>query len=123
MRTLTLQKLTTIRGAATAVTSVTQSQSGWLDMGKAASCVVTIEVRQADTSNGAVFLNLETSATLDDSLFAPLIAPIPLTGAVGTVLTRLPTQPLARWVRWRLSTTATGGGTVLWGATFRVYVA
>ena len=69
-------------------------------------------------------MNLETAQARDDSLFMPLVPGFALAASATPVVKGAmlagATNPLARFVRWRLSV-ATSAGT--WDATFRIWLA
>jgi hypothetical protein len=126
MRSFTLQPWTTIRGAATTITSITQDVDGWADdLDGAEDATFWVDVRAVTVPNFSVFLNLETSPTLDEMFFTAVVPPIALAAStmplVVKTLRARTTAPLARYLRWRLNTTTNLAGT--WDATFRVRVA
>ena len=78
----------------------------------------------------------ETSPSKDNNLFATMTSVGPLTSLtpgvqlVSSALPRVilasnptPSVPLATWVRWRVSPSASSGLTGTWDATFRILVA
>jgi hypothetical protein len=115
MHTLILQELTTIRGG---VATVTQQETEWLDVTPYQDAVFYVEV--VDSTNSPT-LNLQTSPTADESLFASMTSGTTMTAATGPTLVPVymspsPT-PIARFVRWQIT------GTPTWDATFRIVVA
>jgi hypothetical protein len=119
-----LQKWVTIRGSGTgspAVLSIIQDEEDWLDVSDCADATFWIDCREFSGTN-PVYLNLETAPCKDEALFQPVISAVTLVAASGPLVAgtsrgAVSVAPLARWLRWRLSTTA-GSGT--WDATFRV---
>jgi hypothetical protein len=118
-----LQRWLTVRGDAGAgVQSIVQGNGGWIDTGDAVDATFVVDCREAKLpADGVVTLNLETSPSKDEVSFAPVVPPMTLVGSAAPVVVRTiltpSTVPLARWLRWRLSTTATGG---VWDATMRI---
>lgn len=116
MHTFILQDWTTIQGAASM--TVTQHESEWLDLGPYQDVVFWVDVRNAAASPT---LTLQTSPTKDDSFFQAIVTGFPIAGsATPTVVSAFMTAapvPLARYVRWQL----TSGSA--WNATFRIVVA
>lgn len=119
MHTFILLDYSTIRAASG---TVTQNESGWLDLTPYQDLVFWIDTRNASTS--AVTLRIQTSPTKDEALFTDMFTAFSLTstGAVtqkqallggGTTLC-----PVARYVRWVLV-----GPGAAWDATLRIYVA
>jgi hypothetical protein len=130
MYTYVLQDWTTIRGsggtAGTPGASVVQNQDDWLDLSPFQDVFFWVDVRE---SLGTVLLYLDTSPTDDEALFQPLTgvgtaAIANLSGVISSTPTilKLPmlsaTVPIARYLRWRLTSTSTP-----WDATFRIVVA
>jgi hypothetical protein len=121
-----LQDWTTIRGGGS-VTTVTQQETDWLDLAPYQDVVFWIDVKETThngTAGGSPTLYLQTSPTLDDSLFQSMTTSgVTMTAAAApTVLALLMASastvvPLARYVRWQIV------GTTTWDATFRIAVA
>lgn len=121
-----LQDWTTIRFANT-VTTVTQSEANWVSLQPYQDIVFFLEVREVTLGSGvtAVTLDYQTAPMKDEALFvnmvtgsglivsSPSVSPI-----VNKVLLASATVPLARWVRWKLTTTGTP--TTLSDVTFRL---
>lgn len=122
MHSYILQDWITIRGAA-GVTTVTQSESGWLDLSPYQDVTFWIDAREF-TGTTTPTLSFQTSPTKDEVLFQTMGSPVPLVLTTTTIAA--PTNvflasaavPVARYVRWLLSGPAAGG----WDATFRVMV-
>jgi hypothetical protein len=123
-----LSNWTTMRGSSS-VTSITQSESQWLDLTGFEDIVLWLDCKNATLPTGAthVTLQYQTSTTKDESLFANVLgAAINLDVIAGTVqvskvLSSAASIPLARWLRWQLA--VTGAPTAAWDATLRVWVA
>lgn len=118
MHTFILQDWTTIRGG---VTTVTQGESGWLDLTPYQDLVFWVDCREI---SGSPSITLQTSPAKDEALFMPIVASFSLTAsatpAVKTALMSASTStnpPIARYLRWQLN------GTPTWDTTFRVLVA
>lgn len=135
-RSFDLQAWVTIRANASgpspwpAVLSVTQEDSGWVDLQRFADAGFWVEVSEVtQPTGGKVLLTIESSPTLDETLFKPACQPVeiapttdPTTSGTIPILVRTArtptTVPLSRWTRWRLSVSA--GATGPWDATFRI---
>ena len=123
MQGFLLQPWITVRGDAT-VTTITQDEEEWLDLGSYADAVFWVEI--LEFSGAAITINFETSPTVDDSFFGPVSAPLLLSNspplgtpiAVSTIRTAS-TSPFSKWLRWRLSIIGAMGS---WSVTFRVRV-
>jgi hypothetical protein len=115
MHTLILQDWASIAGAATA--TVTQDETLWLDLAPFQDVVVYLDVRE---SSGTPTITFETSPAKDNSLFQTLVSSTMTAGGTPRVLraTMLgSTIPLARYLRWKI--TSSSG----WDASFRAIVA
>lgn len=116
MHTFILQDWTTIRGAAGA--TITQHESEWLDLSMYQDAVFWVDVREATASPT---LTLQTAPTKDESFFQPIVAGFTVAGsATPTVVSAFMTAasvPLARYLRWQLTSASA------WDATFRIVVA
>lgn len=119
-----LQDWVTIRGATT-ISTVTQSESGWLDLRQYQDAVFWVEVRELSLSGlTSLSMNLETAPLKDESLYVPMATQVLAAQTQPFVLKAMAasaSQPLARWVRWRLS--ASGTASTPWDATFRISMA
>lgn len=115
MHTFIMQDWITIRGAAN---TVTQSESEWLDLAQYQDVVLWIDAREFV---GTVTLNIQTAPTKDESFFS-VGTVFTTTLALGPtapqkVLLSVATVPLARYLRWQL-TSATNP----FDATFRIMI-
>jgi hypothetical protein len=126
MRGILMQGWTTVRGVGTTVQQIVQGEDQWLDLAPYQDCAFWIDCRE--TSIGTTqTLNIDTAPARDESLFASMVSIASLVAAPTPVvkpallLLASTTVPLARWVRWRLSSNA--GASVAWDATFRIWVA
>jgi hypothetical protein len=121
MHTFILQDWTTIRGGGSGTITITQHEVEWLDLGDYQDVAFWIDVKEATVSPNQPTLTLQTAPTKDESFFQPMLSGLALTGSgTPTVLSAFMTAvsvPLARYLRWQLSGTAT------WDATFRIVVA
>jgi hypothetical protein len=121
MRSMLMQGWTTVSGNATTLKTIIQGEDQWLDLSPYQDCAFWIDCRE---TTGSPSLAIETAPALDDTLFAPLVGPFALAvSAVPVVMPALmasASTPLARFVRWKL-TTAAGSGS--FDATFRIWVA
>jgi len=120
MHTFVLQEWTTIRGASGI--NVTQSESEWLDLTQYEDLTLWIDCKEL--TGTTVTLNIETSPTKDDSLFAAMYAAtltttlISPSTAAAKILMSSATVPVARYVRWKLVAPAAA-----YDATFRIFIA
>jgi hypothetical protein len=117
-----LTNWTTMRGA-TSVTTITQSESQWLDLTGFEDIITWLEVKNLTPGGGTgVTLQYQTSPTKDEALFAGTAAAFAMTTGVTVTkaLMSAATVPLARWLRWQLGS---GGATASWDATFRLWIA
>lgn len=135
-RSFDFQPWVTIRANASgpapwpSVLSVTQEDTGWIDLSRYADAAFWVDVAEVtQPSGGTVLLNIESSPSLDETCFKPVCQPIaispitdPTSSGVVPLLVRTArtptTVPLSKWTRWRLS--VTGGSSGPWDATFRV---
>ena len=121
MHTFILQDWTTIRGTSTTAT-ITQGESGWLDLTSYQDVVFWVDVREF--TGTTVTMTLQTSPTKDDSLFTAIVTAFLLvlntsTAQIQKATLSNATVPLARYVRWQLN----GPAVTPWDATFRVLAA
>lgn len=104
-----------------AVASVVQNETGWLDLAGFQDLVAFLEVKEV---SGATTINIsyQTSPSKDEDLFTNMATAVTLvTGVTATkMLKASATVPLARWVRWKLAATTISGS---WDAYFRVWLA
>lgn len=124
MQSYLLQDWTTIRATMSGGTNLAQSADQWLDVGDASECTFLLQVAQVNGGAGTATIHYETSPTRDAALFRELVArTLTATGDLTPQIDRLalyntPATPLARWVRWRLTTADAS----LWDVTFKVTV-
>lgn len=125
-----LQDWTTIRGTGGATGApglvVTQSESNWVSLQPYQDIIFFLEVREVTVPTGAITLAYETSPLKDESLFVAMatvaalaVTPVAIT-PTKVILATTAGVPLARWVRWKLTSTTTSGA---WDATFRIAAA
>jgi hypothetical protein len=116
MDTFCLQDWTTI-SCAFEVFTVTQSASGWLDLGGYEDLVFFLDVRQADTG---IRLNYQTAPAAEEASFSTMLS-IPPDVTVGvrsnTVLGAYSPVPVSRYVRWQLTSTGQA-----FAITFRIWL-
>lgn len=131
MHSFVLQDFVTIRGSSTTQT-ISQSESGWLDLRAYEDLVAWIDVREV-TLGGAtdIAFNLQTAPIKDEFLFVTMeSAPLTVTAALTTPSVRkmLLGQatggsgapiPLGSFARWQL---LAAGATGSWDVTFRIVV-
>jgi hypothetical protein len=124
MHSFMLTNWVTIRADKT-LTTVTQSQSGWLDLFGFQDVIAWADVREANAGGGTnVTMTYQTCPTADEVLFAAATAAFNVTSgsvSVTKMLKETTTVPLGRWLRWRLGVTGSPTGT--WDATFRIWIA
>lgn len=120
MHTFILQDWTTVRGSNN---TVIQSEADWIDLTPYQDVVIWIDVREV---TGTVALQLQTSPTKDEVFFlaAPggtgiyQLSPVTATTqAPQKVLMSAATVPLARYLRWQLSSASTP-----YDVTFRIMI-
>ena len=114
-----IQPWTTIAGKQS-VGSIAQSSHEYLDIGQHEDLTFYLDVRQLTGLN--VNMLYETSPTMEDNGFLPMILPFAVSATgllVSNAFFSMAAVPPARFVRWRL--TSTGG--VDWKVTFRLWVA
>ena len=132
MHTYVLQDWITIRGAGAAGppyigpgATIVQDQDDWLDLSPYQDIFFWVDCREVTTGAGNVSITFETSPTVDDSLFQAIMSSTNLSASATPTLIKAPmlsaTVPIARYVRWRL--TSSNGAASTWDATFRVVVA
>jgi hypothetical protein len=120
MHTEILIPWTTVSGG-TSVTSVIQDHEAYIDTGGASDVVFYVDVLNVHQDEGTtVILTLESSPTNDAALFLPVAGPITLSPSMTplifkTVPGAVSLAPLARWLRWHVTTSSTQ-----WTVTFRV---
>ncbi len=111
-----LQEWTTIQLPASAAALV-QDESGWLDLTDYCDVVVWTHVRN---SSNVSSLTIETSPTKDDSLFATMASPTATASSTPVITPCIfasASTPLARYVRWKVTPTASAAN-----ITFRIWI-
>jgi hypothetical protein len=125
-----LQDFVTIRGAST-VTTVTQTESAWLDVTPYQDLFAWIDVREVTLGTWTgIQINLQTAPIKDEFLFVNLQAtPLSVTGALSTpsIIQVIYSAgsgtnkvALGSLLRWQLA--PTGGTASTWDITFRIAV-
>jgi hypothetical protein len=117
-----LTNWTTMRGAST-VSSITQSETMWLDLRGFEDIVAWLDVRLVTPgTGGSVSMVYQTAPTKDDALFTAVATVSALSSTTVTVTKALMSSasvPLSRWLRWQLTNSASTS----WDATFRIWIA
>jgi hypothetical protein len=124
-----LQDFVTIRGAST-VTTITQTESAWLDTSAYQDLFAWIDVREVTLGSLTdIQINLQTAPIKDEFLFVNLQAsPITVTGALSTPSivqviysagSGTNKVALGSFLRWQLVASGTAS---LWDITFRIAV-
>ncbi|MBI4701730.1 MAG: hypothetical protein HY744_11330 [Deltaproteobacteria bacterium] len=89
----------------TAGDEIVQEESGWLDLGGLTDVTFYLTVK---SYSGAPTIHYQTSPSKDNDLFASMDSVTP--GAAGRTVTIVryssASEPLARWVRWRITAAA-----------------
>jgi hypothetical protein len=117
-----IQPWVTVGG--TGATSCVQEEERWFDVGGACDANFYLDCLAV---NGTLTFQMESSPTHDESLFTaanPCILPVALSVTSGPLVCKtipgaVSVSPLARYVRWRISSSASGA----WSTTFRVRMA
>jgi hypothetical protein len=133
MQCFLMQDWITVRGPATAGTSVTQEETDWLDLTPYQDIVVWLAVSELTQPKAAGTLNfdIQTSPCRDEAYFLSMISASPnnginLSGAVSPSVTVLlkdnALTPLSRWLRWQVNV-GSQTPTQVWDATFRIWIA
>jgi len=121
MRAFVLQDWVTIRGAG-GVAQVIQNEANYAQLDAFQDVVFWLQVPEVTTGGGTVTMNYETAPLKDETLFTAMtggalgISTASLTPTITPVLLSA-AKPLAKWVRWRISTSGTSSA---WDMTFRV---
>ncbi|HTC70883.1 MAG TPA: hypothetical protein VK662_15035 [Acidothermaceae bacterium] len=123
MRAFVLQDWLTVRGAGT-VTTIVQNEANYLSLDAYQDVVFWLQVAEYTSSANSLIVNYETAPLKDETLFAvmtsaTLSTPIMTPPLITKVLASAASTPLARWVRWHV--TSTNGSA--WDMTFRILVA
>ena len=124
MLCLPLQNRVTIRSVSGAGTSVTQPESGWLDLSAFQDIIAYTQTSEITVGGGtSVTITFQTSPTKDESLWADVTGAVTL--ATGLLVTKMlketTSRPLSRFLRWKLATSTTPRS--VWDATFMVWIA
>jgi hypothetical protein len=122
MLCLPLQDFITIRSISGSPT-VTQPESGWLDLYAFEDIIAFLDVKQFTNGGGTVTMSYEHAPTKDDTLFTPALSAFNL--ANGLTVTKMLMSgggitPISRFLRWKLTVS---GASSTWDATFRVWIA
>lgn len=96
--------------------TVIQAEDQWLDMADFLDVIFYVSTQQVTGTTPT--LNLKTSPSRDDALFATMQTQVLAATTNYTLINRfaVATVPLSRWVRWELT------GTTI-SVTFRIYAA
>jgi hypothetical protein len=124
MKTEILQNWVTVAGNQT-VTYVVQDEEQWGDVADCPDVQAWIDVRAVTNSAYPVFVGLYTAPSKDNSLFTQAVPNVPVFPsqspfAVQTLRGAKFFAPLAKWLRWRVSTPSPNSA---WSATFRIRLA
>ena len=117
MRGKILQDWVTIRGGSN-VPSVTQGADAWADMGDCEDAVFFVDVREV---TGSPKLAYQTSPTTQEGSFLAMMPAFVLSPGVTQtrVFANMAGIPLARYVRWQLSSILSADVTFrIWMATY-----
>jgi len=122
MRTYILQDTITVRGKGS--TTVTQSETDWLDLEPHEDAILWLDVQETTPgAGGTLTLSVQTSPTKDEAFFnAATIYTVNIAGLSGVqtpqkVLLSAATTSLARYLRWQLTSASDP-----FDATFRLVV-
>lgn len=98
---------------------IVQSEPGWLDLAGFTHVAFYLTVKAVSAAN--LSLEYQSAPSKSADLFAAMASWTLTTTARRVTIVRCSTatEPLARWVRWRLNDT---GGSA-WSVTFRIYAA
>lgn len=124
MLCVVLAPWTTVR-CASAVTSFTQDEQDWLDLGDRGDVAFFVDIAEATSGgSGGFALSFETAPLPDEMLFQPVAPDVPFAVTTSPLVVKsvrsAATAPLARYVRWKLKAP---GASSAWSATFRVRAA
>ena len=132
MHTFLLQDWVTLRGSGSSspvISSLTQSEDGYLDMSGYSDVVVWFDVKDVVLGTGmtGITLDFQTAPTKDDAYFRAMATGISLTASspsatpgVFLALMNSASIPVSRWLRWKL--TAAGTPSTAWSVTIRMFV-
>jgi len=111
-----LQEWLTVRGAAGQVLS--QSHASYLDLSDFDDVVLYLDVRE---ETGSPTLTFQSGISADDASLLPIAPVLTLAASSAPVVTRVlaaySATPLARFLRWQLTSASA------WDATFRITLA
>jgi hypothetical protein len=117
-----LQDWTTHRafnGGNGSIISITQGESGYVDLADYDDLVLYLDVREF-TTGATMSMSYQTAVSSDDASFVTMVGPFAISAATTPVVTRIlaayAAVPLARYVRWQLTTTVIG----TWDVCFRI---
>ena len=123
MKAFVLQDWVTVRGASN-ITQIIQNEASWAALDQFQDVIMWLQVPEVTTGVGTVTMNLETAPLKDESLFSPMtnmnvgITAGSMTPTIkSNILGQNPATPLARWVRWHITTSGTSAA---WDMTFRI---
>jgi hypothetical protein len=101
------------------VLSITQGASGYVELADYDDVILYLDVREFTTS-ATMSMSYQTAVSTDDASFVAMVAPFAIAAATTPVVTRIlaayAAVPLARYLRWQLTTTVVGS----WDACFRI---
>jgi hypothetical protein len=122
MKAFVLQDWITVRGASS-ITQIIQNEANHAALDQFQDVIMWLHVSEVTTGGGLVTMNLETAPLKDESLFTAMtnmavgVTAGSLTPIIkNNLLSSNNATPLARWVRWHITTSGTTG----WDMTFRI---
>jgi hypothetical protein len=120
-----LQDWTTQRAVSSGNGStITQGESGYVDLAEYDDLVLYLDVREFTTGATTTIL-YQTSVSRDDASFVSMGAALSVSVATTPVVTRILAAyapvPLARYVRWQLTTSVVGTWDVCFRLTYAAY--
>jgi hypothetical protein len=120
MRGFVLQDWITIQGD-TAIHDVIQSPADWMNVEAYQDAILFLEVGLI-VATGAIGFVLETAPSSDDALFKPVVASITMSASTTPSVTKVlaanassTNPPLAKWLRFHVTSTST----TPWSVRFR----
>lgn len=127
MKCFLLQDWMVVRGQGTGVgafvPSVTQSESGWLDLRGYRDLVAWCDVRETTPGfPGGPVIDYQTSIIKEEMMFTSMAGSVNLNPGltVTPMLQDLAIVPLARWVRWQI--TQPSSVVASWDVSFRIWL-
>lgn len=117
-----LQDWISIKNSVASTTPIIQNESDWIGFSAFQDIAFWIDIRAVTVSTGSLTLDLQTSPTKDEVLFkamnsvTTLAVATPVIPIPKTLLAANPAVPLATWVRWAITPTASA----TWDVTFRI---